>query len=217
MTDPRLVEIFPVLGLRVACGPLELRSIGESEVLGLLEVARAGVHPPTWTPFAVPWTDAAEDELPLNYLQWWWRSMATWSRDAWDLNLAVLWNGELVGVQGVATRDFLTLRFGETGSWLGQRFQGLGIGTEMRRVMCTLLFDHLDFEFVTSAAFDDNLASLRVSEKVGYTQNGATWVSSRGERRTSTRLMLASEDLVRGEPISVEGVAGVRRLIGLDG
>ena len=34
--DPRLAEIFPPLGIRITCGPLELRGIGDTEVLALL-------------------------------------------------------------------------------------------------------------------------------------------------------------------------------------
>ncbi|MDN5570933.1 MAG: GNAT family N-acetyltransferase [Propionibacteriaceae bacterium] len=216
MTDPRLVAIYPPLGLRVTCGPLELRGIGEPEVLALLDVVREGVHAPEFMPFTFPWTDAPAADLPLNYLQWWWRGMATWQPDEWALDLCVLWEGEVVGVQGVATRDFLTLRYGETGSWLGRRFQGRGIGTAMRQAMCTLLFDHLDFEFITSAAFSDNPASLRVSEKLGYQNNGAAWQTRRGDSSTTQRLLLLKEDFVRGPAIEVEGVAAMREFIGLE-
>lgn len=214
--DPRLTAIFPPLGVRVTCGPLELRGIGDAEVLALLEVVQQGIHPSDRMPFTFPWTDASADELPLNYLQWWARGVATWSQDAWALDLCALWDGEVVGVQGVATTDFLTLRYGETGSWLGQRFQGRGIGTAMRQAICALLFDHLDFEFITSAAFSDNPASLRVSEKLGYRSNGIAWQSRRGRSSTSERLLLVKEDFRRGPAIRVEGVAELRRFIGLD-
>ncbi|MDO5535282.1 MAG: GNAT family protein [Propionibacteriaceae bacterium] len=213
--DPRLVEIFPPLGLRITSGPLELRGIGEAEVLALLDLARAGIHPAERMPFTFPWTDAPAEELPLNYLQWWWRGMATWSRDAWALDLCVLWDGEVVGVQGVATHDFLTLRFGETGSWLGQRHQGRGIGTAMRHAMCAFLFDHLDFEFITSAAFTDNPASVRVSEKLGYRDNGLAWQPRRGEAATTKRLLLVREGFEPGPALRVEGAAAMRRFIGL--
>ena len=212
--DPRLLEAFPPLGLRVQAGPLELRGIGEQEALDLVEVVRGGVHDEAVMPFSVPWTDADPEHLALNYLQWWWRSMATFSRDAWELNLCALWQGEVVGVQGVATRDFTTLRFGETGSWLGRRFQGRGIGTAMRQAFCALLFDELGFEFLTSAAFRDNHASLRVSRKVGFRENGIDWQQPRDERGTLQRLLLLPEDLVRGEPITVTGGPAVRAFIG---
>lgn len=216
MTDPRLVDIFPPLGLRIRSGPLELRGIGEQEVLALLDAARSGVHPPEAMPFTIPWTDVDPDELPLNYLQWWARSLALWSRDSWTLDLAVLWDGEAVGVQGVSTQDFLTLRYGETGSWLARRHQGRGIGTAMRQAMCAFLFDHLDFEFVTSAAWSDNPASLRVSEKLGYRDNGVDWRTRQGGGAVTRRLVLMPEDFVRGPAIEVEGVERLRAFIGLD-
>ncbi len=214
--DPRLAEIFPPLGIRITCGPLELRGIGDTEVLALLDVVRGGIHQPDRMPFCFPWTDASADDLPINYIQWWSRGIATWNKDAWSLDLCALWEGEVVGVQGVATQDFLTFRFGETGSWLGQRFQRRGIGFAMRQALCAFLFDHLDFECITSAAFTDNPASLRVSEKLGYRDNGISWSKPRGTRAVTRRLLLLPEDFVRGEPIAVEGVPALRRFIGLD-
>lgn len=209
-------QIFPPLGLRLRSGPLEMCGIGDQEVLALLEVVQHGVHPPDQMPFAYPWTDADPADLPLNYLQWWWRGMALWSRDAWALDLCVRWEGTVVGVQGVSTKDFLTLRFGETGSWLGQKFQGRGIGTAMRRTICTFLFDHLDFEFITSAAYADNPASLRVSEKLGYKDNGSLRQPRRGDAADMRRLQLLPDDFVPDTDLEVEGVGALRRFIGLD-
>lgn len=213
---PRLAEIFPPLGLRITRGPLELRGIGDEEMLALLRVVQGGIHAPERMPFLFPWTDASPQDLPFTYLQWWARGMATWSREAWALDLCALWEGEVVGVQGVATSDFLTFRYGETGSWLGSGFQGRGIGTAMRQALCAFLFDHLDFEFITSVSFEDNPGSLRVSEKLGYRDNGIAWSSPRGTRATSRRLLLLPEDFVRGEPITVEGAEPLRRFIGLE-
>ena len=213
---PRLAEIFPPLGLRITRGPLELRGIGDEEMLALLRVVQGGIHAPERMPFLFPWTDASPQDLPFKYLQWWARGMATWSREAWALDLCALWEGEVVGVQGVATSDFLTFRYGETGSWLGSGFQGRGIGTAMRQALCAFLFDHLDFEFITSAAFASNPSSLRVSEKLGFRDNGISWNAPRGERAVTRRLLLLPEDFVRGEPITVEGVEPLRRFIGLD-
>ena len=213
---PRLAEIFPPLGLRITRGPLELRGIGDEEMLALLRVVQGGIHAPERMPFLFPWTDASPQDLPFKYLQWWARGMATWSREAWALDLCALWEGEVVGVQGVATSDFLTFRYGETGSWLGSGFQGRGIGTAMRQALCAFLFDHLDFEFITSVSFEDNPGSLRVSEKLGYRDNGIAWSSPRGTRATSRRLLLLPEDFVRGEPITVEGAEPLRRFIGLE-
>jgi RimJ/RimL family protein N-acetyltransferase len=77
------------------------------------------------------------------------------------------YDGRLVGSQGFSTRDFLVTRIGETGSWLGREFHDRGIGTAMRKVICAFIFDYLGATFITSSAYADNPASLRVSRKCG--------------------------------------------------
>ena len=88
----------------------------------------------------------------------------------------------------------------------------------MRRVMCAFVFDHLDAVQITSGAFTDNPASLAVSRKVGYRENGVVRRERRpGEVATTVELLLAPEDLVRGEhPLEVHGLEAFRRSIGLD-
>ncbi len=211
-------DLFPVLGLRIAAGPLELRGIADDDVAVLAELALAGIHAPGEMPFAVPWTDAPPEELPLRFAQYHWGNRASFSRERWTLDFAVRWAGEVVGTQGFFTRDYLVTRSGETGSWLGAAHQGQGIGTAMRQAICAFLFDHLGAEVVHSGAFLDNPASLAVSRKVGYVENGRDRRQRRpGERAEYQALVLTPDRLVRGEPITVEGLAPVRRLIGLDG
>ena len=108
-------------------------------------------------------------------------------------------------------------RTGETGSWLGRAHQGRGIGTLMRQAICVTLFDHLGAEEITSAAFLDNPASLAVSRKLGYVDNGQIRRQRReGELAVTQQLILRPNDLVRPtHPVHVEGAASVRRLIGL--
>lgn len=212
----RIGEIFPPAGLRIISGDLELRGIGPDEALALLAVAQRGVHPPEKMPFGFPWTDAPADELPLNFLQWWARHITTFNRERWGLDLAVVWQGRMVGVQGVETQDFLATRVGETGSWLGLEFHGRGIGTAMRALWCTFLFDHLDFEALASGSLEGNEASLRVSEKTGYRPNGVTWVAPRGERIAVRRMLLRPEDLTSRPALQISGLEPLRRFLGLD-
>jgi RimJ/RimL family protein N-acetyltransferase len=214
----RITDVFPALGLRITAGPLELRGLVDDDLAQLAELARRGIHDPTSMPFYFPWTDAPIDELARNTAQYHWRSRADFSPAKWDLDLGVWRDGELLGTQGVGTENFLVTRTGETGSWLGREHQGIGIGTAMRQAMCAFLFDHLDFEEITSGAFTDNPASLGVSRKVGYRDNGVRRLKRRdGELATNLGLVLRPEDLVRGEhPLEVEGVAAFRRSIGLD-
>lgn len=211
------VDVFPVLGLRITAGPLELRGIDDDDIAALAALALAGVHPPDEMPFAIAWTDAPPDELPLRFAQYHWSTRAGFSREHWVLNLVARWDGTVVGTQGFAADDYLVTRTGETGSWLGAAHQGRGIGTAMRQAMCAFLFDDLGAARITSGAFVDNPASLAVSRKVGYAENGRRWLARRGEPAENVQLVLTPDRLVRGAPIVVEGVEPVRRLIGLDG
>lgn len=87
----------------------------------------------------------------------------------------------------------------------------------MRQAICAFAFDHLDATEVTSGAFFDNPASLAVSRKVGYRDNGVRRLKRRTDELAVNRmLLLAPEDLVRGpHPLRVEGVEAFRRSIGL--
>ena len=213
-----ITDVFPALGLRITAGPLELRGLVDDDLAQLADLAERGIHDPTTMPFYFPWTDAPIDQLGRNTAQYHWRSRADFSPAKWDLNLGVWRDGELLGTQGVGTEHFLVTRTGETGSWLGREHQGQGVGTAMRQVMCAFLFDHLEFEEITSGAFADNPASLAVSRKVGYRDNGVRRLKRReGELATNLGLVLRPEDLVRGEhPLEVDGAAAFRRSIGLD-
>ena len=211
-------DVFAPLGLRATAGPVQLRGIGDDDLVTLAELAVAGIHEPERMPFFFPWTDVSSDELPMRFVQYHWKARAEWSPTSWELSLGVWFEGRLVGVQGVSAHDFLVTRTGETGSWLGQAHQGRGIGTLMRQAVCALCFDHLGFTEITSGAFVDNPASLAVSRKVGYRLNGVRRLARRpGELAVNQGLVLSPDDFVRGEhPLEVTGVDAVRRSIGLD-
>ncbi|MDP9823783.1 GNAT family N-acetyltransferase [Nocardioides massiliensis] len=212
-----LAEIFPPLGLHITCGDLALVGITDDLLPRLGEAAAAGIHDPEAMPFLVPWTDAPAEELPTRIATYQWSVRAAFAPESWALELAVLWRGEVIGIQAVAARDFAVCGSVSTGSWLGRAHQGQGIGTRMRQVACAFAFDHLGARQVTSSAFADNAASLRVSEKVGYRLNGTSLRERRaGECAVEQHLLLLPDDLVRPpEPLVVTGVEPVRRLLGL--
>jgi RimJ/RimL family protein N-acetyltransferase len=212
-----MIEAFPPFGLRIQAGPLVLRPITDEVLPALIEVAQTGVHDPADMPFYVPWTDAPANELPFNYVQYHWGLRAGWKRTSWNLEFAVEHEGRIVGCQGFFADDYLVTRTGETGSWLGRRFQGNGIGTAMRQAICAFVFDHLDADEITSAAYTDNPASNAVSRKVGYQPNGVVRKTRReAEWQTNQRWLLTRDTFVRGEPITVTGADEFRRFIGLE-
>ncbi len=213
-----IADIYPALGLRITAGPLELRGISDDDIAALALLAGRGIHPPDRMPFSTPWTDAPASELPLRFARYHWGNRVSFSPEHWVLDLAVAWEGQVAGTQGFHAHDYLLTRTGETGSWLGQEYQGRGIGTRMRQAMCAFLFDHLEAQEISSGAFVDNPASLAVSRKVGYRANGLRRMVRRpGEWQVNQALILTPETFVRGPEITVEGLGPVRRLIGLGG
>jgi RimJ/RimL family protein N-acetyltransferase len=211
-----IATALPLLGLRIEAGPVELRGITDDLIGPLADLAIAGVHDPDAMPFSEPWSIKPAAEMSKAFAQYHWGIRASFSPEKWTANLAVFWQGELAGVQGVGTKDYLVTRTGETGSWLGQGFQGKGIGTAMRQVMCAFLFDHLEADHITSAAFADNPASLAVSRKAGYMKNGWRRVDRLGQPAVLQDLLLLPEKLVRFEhELTVAGLPEFRRSIGL--
>ena len=209
-----LSRLWPAFGVQVTCGPLVMRALRDVHFPEVMAVVHAGIHDPDRMPFNVPWTRREGAEAERGFLQYHWGVRAELSPESWAIDLGVWHDGTFIGVQGVATRDFPVTRSGETGSWLGQQFQGRGIGTLMRQAICVLCFDHLGFEQVTSAAFTDNPASLAVSRKVGYRVNGEKRVSRAGELATQVQLVLSPDDLVRPpHDVRVVGAEAFRELV----
>jgi RimJ/RimL family protein N-acetyltransferase len=208
---------LPLLGLRISAGPVELRGMTDDLLGPVADLAIKGVHDPDYMPFFVPWSITPAEEMPRSMAQFHWGQRASFSVEKWGMDLAVFFDGQLVGSQGFGTTDFLITRTGETGSWLGREFHGRGIGTAMRKVICAFIFDHLDANLITSSAYTDNPASLGVSRKCGYRENGVSMRNRMGKPATLQMLILEPGNLLRYEhELTVEGLPEFRRSIGLD-
>ena len=214
MTTP--ATALPLLALRITAGPVELRGITD-DLLGPIADLALDIHDRDVMPFFGPWSLSPAQDMPRVVAQYYWGLRAAFSPAKWSADFAVFYDGVLVGCQGFSTADYLVLRSGETGSWLGRSFQGQGIGTAMRQVICAFLIDHVDAEHITSAAYADNPASLAVSRKTGYTDNGSEPFNRMGKPATLRRIALAPANLIRYKhELTVEGLPEFRTSIGLD-
>lgn len=212
-----VASALPLLGLRITAGPVELRAVTDDLIVPLAELASAGIHDPDFMPFDTPWSLTPPEEMPRSMAQFHWGQRAAFSVAKWGADFAVCYDGELVGSQGIGAHDYLITRSVETGSWLSRRYQGKGIGTVMRKVICAFAIDCLDAEQITSAAYADNPASLAVSRKCGYTENGQELRNRMGKRAVLQRVVLEPANLVRYEhELTVAGLPEFRRSIGLD-
>lgn len=205
-----LDELWPPYGVTVTTGDLELRIVRESDAPALVDLVLAGIHAPERMPFLVPWTRQDPAVLPAEYFRYLARTKAETNAGSWSLQFAVRVAGELVGIQGLDATDFTITRTAETGSWLGLRHHGRGIGTRMRQAVCAFAFDELGAVEITSGAFLDNPQSLAVSRKVGYRPDGVQRMAREGELALNQRLVLSPEQFVRGDPITVTGAEPLR-------
>ena len=186
MTSP----YWPLTGLRLRTPRLELRWPSLEDLDELVALAAAGVHDPQVQPFSAAWTDVATAELPARSLRFFWSQWASWEPDNWELSFVIVHQGDIVGVQALKAADFAILREVHTGSWIGRRYQGRGIGTEMRAAVLSLAFDDLHAQYARSTAHSDNAASLGVSRKLGYVDDGIEHFVVRGQATNAQRLLL---------------------------
>lgn len=193
--------LWPLYSLRLRTGDIELRFTDEADLAALATLALDDIHDPATMPFSAPWSDVPPDMRARSVLQWNWKMRSEWDPASWHLPLVVARDGSVVGTQGISSSKFGTTRSVETGSWLGRRFQGSGIGTAMRRAVLHLAFAGLGAREARSGAFSDNATSLRVSEKLGYLPDGTETVERRGSAATIVRLVLTRQ---RWEQLSAD-------------
>ncbi|MHB1787768.1 MAG: GNAT family N-acetyltransferase [Acidimicrobiales bacterium] len=158
---------WPLFALRVVTPRLEIRLPRDEDLVSLLEVVAEGIYDPATMPFLNPWTDAPPAERARSALQWWWGARARWTPEDWNYTGAVFVDGRPVGVQDLMAQQFPKLGVVKTGSWLGQRYQGQGLGKEMRAAVLHLGFEGLGAREAESGAWADNAASIAVSRAFG--------------------------------------------------
>ena len=170
--DDRLSMNWPLFGLRLQCRAVTLRPVREAD-LGHLAATQPDDYEHDPRAEVIPGLDAAQHRVRLVY-QDYWRSMGTWSPASWSLTFVVEYAGRVVGVQSLEAHDFLAVRTVDSGSWLTPAVRGRGIGVAMRMAVLGLAFDHLGAYAAVSSARRDNRASLGVSMRLGYRNNGTS-------------------------------------------
>jgi RimJ/RimL family protein N-acetyltransferase len=211
-----LADAFPLFGLRLRSERLELRLPTDDELLALMAVAKAGIHPPDEMPFAMPWSTQPSPAFERGYLAYHWANRSSWSPDDWELGLAVWLDGRPIGMQGVHARRFAAMRTVGTGSWLARDDQGQGYGKEMRSAMLSLAFDGLGALVAETEALIDNAASAGVSRALGYEENGIGGLAPEGVLRETQRFRMTLERWRSRPrpPVEVDGLDACREMFG---
>lgn len=209
---------WPLFDLVVRTPRLELRAITDEIALDLAPRATSEMFLDGRPQFISDWLERPGRERSA--LQHWWRTRADLSADEWRLDLAVVAGGEPVGVQVLRASHFPVLRSVSTGSWLAHTHQGQGLGTEMRQAVLHLAFEGLGALEAHSAAFEENLRSVAVSERCGYEENGRAFRLRAGRERATERcfrLTAERHQERRRDDIEVEGLGPVLAQLGLTG
>lgn len=218
--DPNatLLDRTPLSMLVLRTPRLELRLPTDEELHALARRAEEGVHDPQQMPFYVPWTDPSPTFIQ-DFVAHHRETRKRWQPDDWRLELAVFLAGRPIGIQAIGAENFAEHRTIGSGSWLGIGLHGRGYGTEMRTAMLELAFSGLGAEAAVSGAFVDNPASARVSEKLGYVEDGVRWPLVRGKPVQENRFRLTRDRFEATDhmTVTIEGLDDCRALFGATG
>jgi RimJ/RimL family protein N-acetyltransferase len=211
-----LADAWPLFALCIRSERLVLRLPTDDEILALIDIARAAIHPPDEMPFGVAWSVAPSPGFERGFVQHHWLMRAAWTPDDWTLNLMVEHDGQPIGSQSIHGRAFAVHRTVDTGSWLARAWQGRGLGREMRSAVLAFAFDGLGARIAESEAFLDNVASNRVSRSVGYQDNGRGALAPQGVSRETQRFRMTVADWRSRPraPVAIDGLKACREMFG---
>jgi RimJ/RimL family protein N-acetyltransferase len=192
---------WPIFDLRLRCRDVQLRPVREADLpeLAALEPEDYEMDPRLEM---LPGLTDRQNRQRL-FHQTYWKAMGTWSPSSWALHMAVRHEDRLVGVQTVEGENFPVLRTVDTASWLVPEVRGRGIGVAMRIAVLGLAFDHLGAVAAITSAREDNHASLGVSRRVGYRDNGVSFVAERSGRVLLQHLRLTAAEWTHGAEVEV--------------
>ena len=145
------------------------------------------------------------------------RTRGDWTPEKWGVPFAVVCDGEVVGTQGVTGDHYGVTRTVTTGSWIGQRFQGRGIGKEMRAAVLHFAFAGLGATVAYSGAWHDNATSLAVSRSLGYQANGDRILARNDKptRQIGLKLTRSRWEARRRDDVVIEHLEPCLALFGL--
>ena len=182
----RLVDVWPLHGLRLSTLDLELRPTTEAELPLLCAILPPDLESdPAATRYA-GLDDRANQRAIL--AQGYWRAMGTWSPHDWVAPFAVRHDGELVGMQALEGPDWTSDRTVDSWSWLTAESRGRGWGKQMRAAVLALAFGPLGARTAISSAVVDNASSLGVSRSLGYRETHVSILEHSGQTLRHVRL-----------------------------
>lgn len=210
-----LIKYFPQYALVLRSLDLRLRWVRPEELGALADAAAAGIVPEGSVSFSDAWNKKAPGRQVVAHGM---RSLGSWDIDKWSFPFGVFSGGKIVGVQSLSAEKFADRRVVGTGSWLSLDYHGQGIGTLMRQMVLAFAFDYLGAEVATSSALEGNTASMRISEKLGYQENGRQRIEAEDRMRWEYLYLMEIGDWKKQERpvVKVEGFDACRSYFGVE-
>jgi RimJ/RimL family protein N-acetyltransferase len=204
---------WPLFELRLAYRDVTLRPMREDDLPYLCSVLPGDVgHDPRLALFTSQ--SLLENERRLLCMTYW-KSLGTWDPASWELHFVVRHGERTVGVQTLEGENFPALRTVDSASWLVPAARGRGLGVAMRTAMLGFAFDHLGATAAISSATMDNRASLGVSRRIGYLDNGVSRIVDTGGDVVALQHLLLTADRWPGASVRVDGFPPCRPWFGL--
>ena len=122
-----------------------------------------------------------------------------------EFAFAIRLNGAMIGCCGANKNAPDTA---EIGYWVGADHRGIGIASEAAIAITQFALKGLGVKTVTAGYFDDNPASGRVLEKVGFVKTGeiaSLFSLGRGEEANTIRMVLDQSRFSPVEEVSITG------------
>lgn len=213
------LSVWPLRGLRLVSQDLELRYPTADDIEVLVGLVGQAEYEPS-----LPWMAGRDgsgrhdspEQRARRLLQCLWREQGQWSSGGWTLTLATVAAERIVGMQRLFATQFSVRREVTTGSWLAAEHRGKGIGTKMRAAVLHLSFAGLGATDARTDAREDNAASIAVSRKLGYVDDGAS-ISVEDGRAVAYRRLRLDRDTWAAQnctPIEIHGLQPCMSMFG---
>lgn len=122
------------------------------------------------------------------------------ARRGQSMPFVTTWDGEMVGMVTVSSIAWGSARTGTIGYWVAQSHAGRGITPTAVALVCDHLFNAAGLHRVEIAIRPENVASLRIVAKLGFTLIGVAprYLHIAGAWRDHQVFQLVAEDKPRG-------------------
>ncbi|HET7068866.1 MAG TPA: GNAT family protein [Nocardioides sp.] len=200
---------WPFFALRIVSGKVLLRGVTDGDLDPLVAALPGDLELDPHLERFAPLPEVRDRERRL--VAGLWRHRGLWSPSSWCLDLVVEHAGRVVGIQSLEGDDFPTLRTVDSASWLEPGMRGRGLGTAMRAGIMALAFGHLGADAAVSSAEHSNAASLAVSRRLGYVDNGVGRVHG-AQGAVDLQYLRLSRESWRASGFTAE-VTGVERCL----